>query len=46
MKRSFRMRQENETGEFCFIVGNIGMLWHGGGHEATYSNQRLFPLRY
>lgn len=43
MKRSFRMRQENKTGEFCFIVGNIGMLWYGGGHEA---NQRLFPLRY
>jgi hypothetical protein len=23
MKRSFRMRQENETGEFCFIVGTL-----------------------
>jgi hypothetical protein len=39
------MCQENETGEFCF-TGNIGMLWHDGGHEATYSNQRLFPIRY
>jgi len=46
MKKPFMMRQENETGKFCFTVGNIGMLWHGGGHETTYLNQRLFPLRY